>query len=77
MTYIASLLVQELSFDPKSAEEILLNLAADVTGAWLTSNKSVVEELQDFHVLGHDFLEKYIFLHPLGTFAQIGHSVSL
>ena len=69
--------MQELSFDPKSAKEIVLDLAADVTGAWLTSKKSIVEELQNSHVLGHDFLEKYITLHPHGTFAQIGHSASL
>ena len=71
------MLVQELSFDPKAAEEIVLSLAADVTGAWLTSNESIVEELQDFHVLGHDFLEKYISLNPLGSSAQIGQSASL
>ena len=69
--------MQELSFDPKAAQEIVLSSAVDVTGAWLTSHESIVEELQDFHVLGPDFLEKYISLHLLGTSAQIGRSASL
>ena len=69
--------MQELSFDPKAAKKIVLSLAADVTGAWLTSNGSIVEVLQDFHVLGPDFLEKYISLHPLSTSAQFGQSASM
>ena len=69
--------MQELSFDPKAAKEIVLSLAADVTGAWLTSNGSIVENLQEYHVLGPDFLEKYVSHHPLGTSAQIGQSASL
>ena len=50
--------MQELSFDPKAAQKVVLSLAADLTGAWQTSHGSVVDVLQDYHVMGHDFLEK-------------------
>ena len=68
--------MQELSLDPKADEELVLSLAADVTGAWLTSNGSIVDKLQDFHVLGHDFLEKYMslpLLAPLLRMANLDH----
>lgn len=52
--------MQELSFDPKAAQSVVLSLAADLTGAWQTSDGSVVAALQDFHVMGHDFLEKWV-----------------
>lgn len=68
--------MQELSFYPKADEEIVLSLAADVTGAWLTSSASIVEKLQDFHVLGHDFLEKCMslpLLVPLLRMASLHH----
>ena len=69
--------MQELSFDPKAANEIVLSLAADVTGAWLTSDGSIVDKLQDFHVLGPHFLEKYMPHHHTGTSACISQSALL
>ncbi len=54
--YVAE--AQELSFDPRAAQDVVLSLAADLTGAWLTSHGEIVDALQDFHVMGHDFLEK-------------------
>ena len=49
---------QELSFDPKAAQQIVLPLAADLTGAWLTNHGGIVDLLQEYHVMGPDFLEK-------------------
>lgn len=42
------------------AQRIVLSLAADLTGAWQTSNGDILEVLKDFHVMGDDFLEKWV-----------------
>ena len=52
--------MQELSFDPKATQEVELSLAADLTGAWLTSHGGIIDALQDFHVMGQDFLDKWV-----------------
>ena len=50
--------MQELTFDPRSEEDVTLKYRATITGAWTTFEPGVVEALTAHHILGPDFLEK-------------------
>uniref|UniRef100_A0A7S0UU72 Uncharacterized protein n=1 Tax=Polytomella parva TaxID=51329 RepID=A0A7S0UU72_9CHLO len=48
---------QELKFDPKAVDIIPVEAYAEVTGAWTTTDPSVVESLSSYHITTNAVLE--------------------
>ena len=46
-----------MSREPKDEPEVLIEAAAEVTGAWTTSDPEVLGALNDFHIWTPDYLQ--------------------
>ena len=55
---VAEVVLQELDSDPKSHSHLRLQVLAEVTGAWSTTDPQVLEALSAFHLWGPEFSDQ-------------------
>ncbi len=48
---------QAISREPKDEQEVLIEAAAEVTGAWATADPGVLDALDKFHVWTPEYLQ--------------------